>query len=46
MADEKPIVFDDDNSEWTDEDFARAKAGKDILPAEFLAAFRRTLRPS
>ena len=25
IANEKPVVFDDDNPEWTEEDFARAK---------------------
>jgi uncharacterized protein (DUF4415 family) len=25
MSDDRPVVFDDDNPEWTDEDFARAK---------------------
>jgi uncharacterized protein (DUF4415 family) len=25
MGNEKPVVFDDDNPEWTEEDFARAK---------------------
>lgn len=40
MAD-KPVVFDDENPEWTDADFARAKPGADVLPAEFVAAFER-----
>jgi uncharacterized protein (DUF4415 family) len=26
----KPVVFDEDNPEWTEADFARAKRGKDI----------------
>jgi uncharacterized protein (DUF4415 family) len=30
MADEKPVVFDDDNPEWTDEDFARARPISDF----------------
>ena len=25
MANEKPVIFDDDNPEWTEEDFARAR---------------------
>jgi uncharacterized protein (DUF4415 family) len=25
MGDEKPVVFDDDNPEWTAEDFARGR---------------------
>ena len=41
MASEKPIVFDDDNPEWTEEDFARALPARDILPADFLAAARK-----
>jgi uncharacterized protein (DUF4415 family) len=32
-------VFDDDNPEWTDEDFARARPAADVLPPEVLAAF-------
>lgn len=41
MSTEKPIVFDDDNPEWTEEDFARAK-GPEALSAAELAAFPRT----
>jgi hypothetical protein len=33
--------FDDDNPEWTEEDFARAK-GPETLPPEVLAAFPKT----
>lgn len=36
------IVFDDDNPEWTEEDFARA-LGPEHLPAEVLAHFPKTL---
>lgn len=25
MSDERPVVFDDENPEWTDEDFAKAE---------------------
>lgn len=25
MSDDRPVIFDDDNPEWTDEDFAKAK---------------------
>jgi uncharacterized protein (DUF4415 family) len=39
MAD-KPVVFDDDNPEWTEEDFARAKPGAEVLPAELVAALK------
>jgi len=38
----KPVVFDDDNPEWTKEDFARARQGSEVLPPEFLKAFKRT----
>lgn len=38
----KPVVFDDDNPEWTSEDFAKARAGSEVLPPEFLKAFKRT----
>lgn len=41
MAD-KPVVFDEDNPEWTAEDFARARAGSEVLPPEFVKAFKRT----
>ncbi len=40
MAD-KPVIFDDDNPEWTEEDFARARAGEDVLPPLFVAALKR-----
>lgn len=33
-----PIVIDDDNPEWTSEDFARAKRG-DEIPEHIRAAF-------
>lgn len=36
------IVFDDDNPEWTEEDFARA-LGPEHLPPEVLAHFPKTL---
>jgi uncharacterized protein (DUF4415 family) len=35
---DKPIIFDEDNPEWTEEDFARALRGDDI-PAHIRAAF-------
>lgn len=38
----KPVVFDDDNPEWTAEDFAKARTGSEVLPPEFLNAFKRT----
>ena len=41
MTDERPVIFDDDNPEWTEEDFARARAGEDVLPAVLVAALKR-----
>lgn len=35
------VVFDDDNPEWTEEDFKRAKPASS-LPPEVLAAFPKT----
>jgi len=32
-------VFDDDNPEWTEADFARARPAVDVLPASVIAAF-------
>lgn len=40
MAD-KPVVFDDDSPEWSRADFARARVGSEVLPAEFVQAFKR-----
>jgi uncharacterized protein (DUF4415 family) len=37
------VEFDEDNPEWTAEDFARAKPASE-LPPEILAAFPNTLR--
>lgn len=37
-ADEPPVVFDDDNPEWTDEDFARARPAAEVLPGKVVAA--------
>ena len=36
-----PVVIDDDNPEWTAEDFSRAAVGDDI-PAHIRAAFPKT----
>ena len=36
----QPVVFDDDNPEWTEEDFARARPAAEVLPPEFMAAWR------
>jgi uncharacterized protein (DUF4415 family) len=38
----KEPVFDDDNPEWTDADFARARPPEEILPPELLAQFKKT----
>lgn len=38
-SDLPPVVFDDDNPEWTDADFARARPAAEVLPPEVLAAF-------
>lgn len=37
-----PVVFDDDNPEWTEEDFARAIPASE-LPLEILAHFPKTM---
>lgn len=45
MPEVNEIVFDDDNPEWTEADFARAKRGDDI-PAFIREAFvKRPGRP-
>jgi uncharacterized protein (DUF4415 family) len=41
MSTHKPIAIDDDNPEWTAEDFARAKPAAD-LPSHLKAAFPNT----
>jgi len=43
MSADEPIVFDDDNPEWTAEDFARATPAAD-LPPNLRAAFPNTGR--
>lgn len=40
-----PIVFDDDNPEWTAKDFAKARPPEEVLPAEVRAQFKRTRGP-
>ena len=39
-----PVVFDEDNPEWTEEDFARARPASEMLPPEVLAAFGKGKR--
>jgi hypothetical protein len=36
----KEPVFDDDNPEWTEEDFARAKPPQEVLPPHLFAQFK------
>ncbi len=43
MSREPEVVVDDDNPEWTEEDFRTAKPGW-TLPPEILAAFPNTPR--
>lgn len=35
----------DDNPEWTEADFASARPAADVLPADFVAAYRGRGRP-
>jgi len=38
----KEPVFDDDNPEWTEADFAKARPPEEVLPPELLAQFKKT----
>ncbi|HEY8574819.1 MAG TPA: BrnA antitoxin family protein [Devosia sp.] len=38
----KTVLFDDDNPEWTEEDFKRARPAHEVLPPEVLKAFPKT----
>lgn len=40
-----PVVFDDDNPEWTKEDFAKAKRPEEILPKAVLDQFKKHRGP-
>lgn len=40
MSKERPVIFDDDNPEWTKEDFARARPISDF--PELAAAFPKS----
>jgi hypothetical protein len=42
MPARKKTEIDPENPEWTEADFARAKAARDALPKEVLSAFKRT----
>ena len=44
MSKPKPPADYDDNPEWTEEDFARAKAASEMLPPEVLKAFGKGKR--
>jgi uncharacterized protein (DUF4415 family) len=37
--------FDEENPEWTREDFARARPAHEVLPPQVLAAFKKTRGP-
>lgn len=41
MPEERPVIFDDDNPEWTEADFARALKG-DAIPEHIRAAFPKS----
>ena len=41
MPRKPPVIFDDDNPEWTEADFAAAKTG-DAIPDHIRAAFPKT----
>ena len=45
MSDPREPVFDDDNPEWTEEDFAKARPAEEMLPPEALALFKRGRGP-
>jgi uncharacterized protein (DUF4415 family) len=44
MQRRKNISIDDENPEWTKEDFARSRAASEVVP-EIVAAYRRTRGP-
>jgi uncharacterized protein (DUF4415 family) len=39
MNDKPTTIIDDENPEWTGDDFARARPGSELLPQDLLAAF-------
>jgi uncharacterized protein (DUF4415 family) len=41
----RKTVFDDDNPEWTKDDFERAQPPQKVLPAHVLKAFPKTRGP-
>ena len=47
MSSQLPVVFDEDNPEWTEEDFARARPASEILPPHIVAMLvRKPGRPA
>jgi uncharacterized protein (DUF4415 family) len=38
----KEPIFDDDNPEWTEADFAKARPPAEVLPPRLLAQFKKT----
>lgn len=42
---QRKVTFDNDNPEWTEEDFREARPAHEMLPADVLAAFPRTRGP-
>ena len=38
----KEPIFDDDNPEWTEADFAKARPPEEVLPPHLLAQFKKT----
>jgi uncharacterized protein (DUF4415 family) len=46
MKNEKAVIFDDDNPEWMDQDFARARPAPEVVGAELATLLvRRRGRP-
>ena len=41
MKNKKAVIFDDDNPEWTDQDFARARLASEVMGAELAALLVR-----
>jgi uncharacterized protein (DUF4415 family) len=39
---QKEPIFDDENPEWTEEDFAKARPPEEVLPPHLLAQFKNT----
>jgi uncharacterized protein (DUF4415 family) len=37
--------FDDENPEWTEEDFVRSRPAHEVLPPEVLASFKKARGP-